>query len=138
MNRREYRKKHGIVCDKCKKSINKQIILRDDIWKIVVDKFKERIFEKPEDNLLCFECIENLLGRKIQPTDLKIINGRFVPANSWWIIKNNCIDIFEKELKKSFEYLDQWGNKYGTLNHREISRKIYPKIILEKIDKILP
>ena len=62
MNRREYRKKHGIVCDKYKKSINKQIILRDDIWKIVVDKFKERIFEKPEDNLLCFECIENLLG----------------------------------------------------------------------------
>ena len=67
-------KKHGIVCDKCKKSINKQIILRDDIWKIVVDKFKERIFEKPEDNLLCFECIENLLGEKIQPTDLKIID----------------------------------------------------------------
>lgn len=131
MNRREYRKKHEIVCDKCKKSIRKQIILRDDIWKIVVDKFKERIFEKPEDNLLCFECIENLLERKIQPTDLKIIDGRFVPANSWWIIKNNCIDIFEKELKKSFEYLDQWGNKYGTLNHREISRKIYPKKILE-------
>lgn len=131
MNRREYRKKHGFVCDKCKKSINKQIILRDDIWKIVVDRFKERIFEEPKDNLLCFECIENLLERKIQSTDLKIIDGRFVPANSWWIIKNNCIDIFEKELKKSFEYLDQWGNKYGTLNHRKISRKIYPKEILE-------
>ena len=121
----------GLFVINVKKSISKQIILRDDIWKIVVDRFKERIFEEPKDNLLCFECIENLLERKIQPTDLKIIDGCFVPANSWWIIKNNCIDMFEKELKKSFEYLDQWGNKYGTLNHREISRKIYPKKILE-------
>ena len=54
-----YRKKTNYVCDCCGGDTSKGVIIKDKIWKEIVDKFESRIFEDPKDNLLCINCIEN-------------------------------------------------------------------------------
>ena len=59
-----YRKKTNYICDCCGGDTSKGVIIKDEIWKEIVDKFESRIFEDPKDNLLCINCLEKFPGRR--------------------------------------------------------------------------
>lgn len=42
-----YRKKTNYICDCCGGDTSKGVIIKDEIWKEIVDKFESRIFEDP-------------------------------------------------------------------------------------------
>lgn len=102
-----YRKKTNYICDCCGGDTSKGVIIKDEIWKEIVDKFESRIFEDPKDNLLCINCIEKFLGRKITSDDLK----PGIPLNLETMYNNKKF-IMKKDLLLSTAIGDMMGVPY--------------------------
>lgn len=106
INHSLYRKKTNYVCDCCGGDTSLGVMIKDEIWKEIVSKFESRIFEDPKDNLLCINCIEKFLGRRIKREDLK----PGIPLNLWTM--NNRYKIMKKDLLLSTAIGDMMGVPY--------------------------
>jgi len=64
----------------------KKVVIKNELWLSIADK----------NDILCTECIEGKLGRKIEAKDFKMSNKR-VKA----LIKNNGVKYFGRTIVKS-------------------------------------
>ncbi len=78
-------KKNSFRCAVCKKTVNDVYdspMLRDSIWKrISSEHFDKR--GKWVSQMICLECMEAKLGRKIKESDLMMWEG-IIPSHVYW------------------------------------------------------
>ena len=97
----------GFKCDICGKELQDELMLNNEVWGNICEKAGNLPYSQ-SFTLLCPDCIENLLGRKVEISEF-VRNGSIFPINYWYLKKN-------KLLEKAEPYILNHTRKYKHLD----------------------
>lgn len=129
----------GFKCDICGKELQDELVLNNEVWGNICEKAGNLPYSQ-SFTLLCPDCIENLLGRKVEISEF-VINGSIFPINYWYLKKNKLLEKAEPYIlnhARKYKYLDGFKLwKQSIEMNKDRFEDLYENILEQKLKDLI-
>ena len=129
----------GFKCDICGKELQDELMLNNEVWGNICEKAGNLPYSQ-SFTLLCPDCIENLLGRKVEISEF-VINGSIFPINYWYLKKNKLLEKAEPYIlnhARKYKHLDEFKLwKQSIEMNRDRFEDLYENVLEQKLKDLI-
>lgn len=129
----------GFKCDICGKELRDELMLNNEVWGNICEKAGNLPYSQ-SFTLLCPDCIENLLGRKVEISEF-VRNGSIFPINYWYLKKNKLLEKAEPYIlnhARKYKHLDGFKLwKQSIEMNRDRFEDLYENVLEQKLKDLI-